>query len=99
MNQRPEIVRAFLTEMTRVKDWARTRPAEVNRMLAEQTGIALGAIEKAESRRNRYDTRPITDELIAEQQAIADRYTELGLLPHKIDVRDSVTSVSFGGKD
>ncbi|QJX01133.1 Alkanesulfonate ABC transporter substrate-binding protein SsuA [Frigoriglobus tundricola] len=97
--KRPEVVRAFLTELTRVKDWAKERPGEVNRMLADQTGIALGAIEKAESRRNRYDTGPITDALVAEQQTIADRYVQLGLLPHKIDVRAAVVIIPFGGKE
>jgi sulfonate transport system substrate-binding protein len=97
--QRPEVVRAFLDELTRVKDWARERPGDVNRMLADQTGIAIGAIETAESRRNRYDTKPFTDALAAEQQAIADRYVELGLLPHKIDVRAAVANIPFGGKE
>jgi sulfonate transport system substrate-binding protein len=96
---RPDVVRAFFTELVRVKDWAKVRPGEVNRMLADQTGIALGAVEKAESRRNRYDTGPITDALVAEQQALADRYVELGLLPHPIDVRAAVVSIPFGGKE
>ncbi|MDY3555015.1 aliphatic sulfonate ABC transporter substrate-binding protein [Gemmata sp. JC717] len=96
---RPEVVRTFLTELARVKGWAKDRPGEVNRMLADQTGIAIGAIEKAEGRRNRYDTGPITDALVAEQQAIADRYVELGLLPHTIDVRAAVANVPFGGKE
>jgi sulfonate transport system substrate-binding protein len=99
VSQRPEIVRVFLAEMRRVKDWAKTRPGEVNLMLAEQTGIALGAIEKAESRRNRYDTRPITDDVISEQQGIADRYLELGLLPHSIIVRDAVAFIPFDIKE
>jgi len=97
--QRPDVLRAFLTELTRVKDWAKDRPAEVNRLLADQTGIAIGAIEKAESRRNRYDTGPITEALIAEQQTIADRYVELGLLPNTIDVRAAVSRLPFGGKE
>ncbi|OWK40147.1 aliphatic sulfonate ABC transporter substrate-binding protein [Fimbriiglobus ruber] len=98
-DRRPEVVRDFLTELTRVKDWAKVRTAEVNRMLADQTGIALGAVEKAESRRNRYDTGPITDELVTEQQLLADRYVELGLLPHKIDVKTAVVRIPFGGKE
>jgi sulfonate transport system substrate-binding protein len=99
VEKRPEVIRAFLTELTRVKDWAKERPGEINRMLAEQTGIALGAVEKAESRRNRYNTGPLTPKLIAEQQAIADRYVELGLLPHRIDVQAAVANISFAQKE
>jgi sulfonate transport system substrate-binding protein len=97
--QRPDVLQIFLNELTRVKDWAKSRPGEVNRMLADQTGIALSAVEKAESRRNRYDTVPMSEELAAEQQAIADRYVDLGLLPHKIDVRSAITRVSFGTQE
>ncbi|MBP3954116.1 aliphatic sulfonate ABC transporter substrate-binding protein [Gemmata sp. G18] len=97
--ERPEVVRTFLAELTRVKEWAKERPGEVNRLLADQTGIAIGAIERAEGRRNRYDTGPITDALVAEQQAIADRYVELGLLPHRIDVRDAVARTPIGAKE
>jgi sulfonate transport system substrate-binding protein len=44
----------------------------------------------AEERRNRYDTEPVSVDLIASQQALADRYLQLGLLPKRIDVKAAV---------
>lgn len=89
----PAVVETFFRAMKRAKEWAQARKPEVARLLSDQTGIALPAVELAESRRNRYETGPITAELIAEQQAIADRYVELGLIPAKIDVRAAVADL------
>ncbi len=86
----PQRLKDFLSELVHVKSWAKARPNEVNRFLAAETGIALGAVSLAEARRNRYDTEAMTPELIASQQSLADRYLELGLLPKKIDVRAAV---------
>lgn len=91
-------ITAFFRELTGAKDWAKDRRVEVTRLLAEQTGIAPAAVDLAESRRSRYDTVPINDELIAEQQTLADRYFELGLLAKAIDVRAAVHLESYSVK-
>lgn len=93
---KPDAVRVFFRAMTQAKEWAQARRPEVARLLAAQTGIDLAAVELGEGRRNRYNTGPITDELIAEQQAIADRYVELGLISGKIDVRAAVAELPPG---
>ncbi|MBN9523876.1 aliphatic sulfonate ABC transporter substrate-binding protein [bacterium] len=92
-----DVVRAFVAELVRVKNWARARPDEVNRLLAEQTGLAAAAVALAESRRNRYDTGPVTPDLVRDQQALADRYADLGLLPHRIEVQAAVADIPVGG--
>jgi sulfonate transport system substrate-binding protein len=86
----PQILKEFLNELEHIKSWARARPDEVNRFLADETGIPLRAIAVAEARRDRYDTESVSGELIASQQSLADRYLELGLLPKRIDVKAAV---------
>jgi len=76
--------------LKQVKVWAKARPDEVNRFLAADTGIPIGAVAVAEARRKRYDTQAVTGELIQSQQSLADRYLELGLLPKRIDVKAAV---------
>ena len=46
--------------------------------LPAETGIPLDAVAMAEERHNRYDTEPVSADLIASQQALADRYLQLG---------------------
>ncbi|HEX4611280.1 MAG TPA: aliphatic sulfonate ABC transporter substrate-binding protein [Urbifossiella sp.] len=98
-DDRRDVVRVFLGELARVKTWAKARPDEVNRMLAQQTGMDPAVVALAEARRNRYDTGPVTAELVADQQALADRYAKIGLLPHRIDIRSAVADIPFGGTD
>lgn len=86
----PDLLKEFLADLNRMKDWAKSRPADVIRLMVKETGIPEKAIALAESRRNRYDTEPLTEALIAQQQAIADRYLDLQVLPRRIDVRAAV---------
>ncbi len=86
----PQLLKDFLTELSNMQVWAKQRPGEVNKFLSDETGIPVAAVALAESRRNRYETEPITEDLIASQQSLADRYLELGLLPKHIDVRKAV---------
>ncbi|HWL09791.1 MAG TPA: aliphatic sulfonate ABC transporter substrate-binding protein, partial [Planctomicrobium sp.] len=93
----PERLTEFLNELSRVKTWADNHAEDVNRFLSRETGISLEAIALAESRLIRYDAQPVTDELIASQQSLADRYFELKLLPRRIDVREAVLHLPFEG--
>jgi sulfonate transport system substrate-binding protein len=86
----PQRLQEFLSELESIKTWAKAHHAEVNRFLAAETGIPLDAVAMAEERRNRYDTEPVSVDLIASQQALADRYLQLGLLPKRIDVKAAV---------
>jgi sulfonate transport system substrate-binding protein len=69
--------------------WAGTHRVEVARSLNEATGVELPALERAVNRLNLTVT-PITDEIAANQQVIADRFFALGLVPKHVNVRDIV---------
>lgn len=88
--RQPKRLAEFRSAVTDVKDWAKSRPDELSQYLSDATGIPRKAIELAESRRNRYDTEEFSDALVASQQALADRFLAIGLLPKKIDVRGAV---------
>jgi sulfonate transport system substrate-binding protein len=94
IESQPGLLKDFLSELEQVKSWAKARPDEVNGFLSTETGIPLRAVALAESRRNRYETQALTEDLIASQQSLADRYFEDGLLPKKIDVRSAVFTLA-----
>ena len=54
-------------------------------LLAEQTGLDAAILRSVEERRV-YGLESVTEEIIADQQALADIFFELGLIPAKIDV-------------
>jgi sulfonate transport system substrate-binding protein len=96
--KQPQDVKAFLTEMERIKGWAKVNSNEVNHFLSADTGIPLPAVELAESRRNRYETQPMSAALIEAQQSLADRYFAIGLLPQKIAVNAAVLGGAQEGR-
>jgi sulfonate transport system substrate-binding protein len=69
--------------------WADTHHGEVAKAQAEATGVDIEAIRRFVDRSN-YRVVPVDDEVVKAQQAVADRYARLGLIPKPINVSDIV---------
>jgi sulfonate transport system substrate-binding protein len=85
----PDIVAAINGELAKLAVWADSHRDEVARANAEATGIALPVWQRAVER-SQYRVTPLDDRVIADQQAVADRFHRLGLIPTKVAVRDIV---------
>lgn len=84
----PELVRAVLEEYQALSEWEAKNPEESARLSAQSSGIAYEALLKAEQRLS-FGLKPITPELLAEQQAIADAFRALELIPKDIRTADA----------
>jgi sulfonate transport system substrate-binding protein len=69
--------------------WANQHHEEVARAQAEATGVDLDAIRRFVDRSN-YRVIPVDDEVLRSQQAVADRFARLGLIPKPIKVSEIV---------
>jgi sulfonate transport system substrate-binding protein len=69
--------------------WADQNHEEVARAQAEATGVDIKAIRRFVDRSN-YRVVPIDDEVIKSQQAVADRFSRLGLIPKPVQVAEIV---------
>lgn len=85
----PELVRAVLAETGRTDGWAEKHQAEVAALLAPRTGLPLDVLHVALARLG-YGVGPITPDVVASQQHIADTFFRAGVLPKKISVREAV---------
>jgi sulfonate transport system substrate-binding protein len=85
----PDVLREVIAELTRVAEWAEAHRPEVAAALAEVTGVALEHQQRAVAR-TRYAVTPVTEDVVRSQQAIADEFARLGLIPKAINVRDAV---------
>jgi sulfonate transport system substrate-binding protein len=77
--------RAFASEGV----WAGDHREEVAKAQADATGVDLEAIRRFVNRSN-YRVVPVDAEIVASQQAVADRFARIGLIPKPVNVSDIV---------
>ncbi|PIF08671.1 sulfonate ABC transporter substrate-binding protein [Janthinobacterium sp. 13] len=85
----PEILRIVLDEVAKVDDWGRNNPDEVATILAAQTGLGKDVVALAASR-YAYGVKPVSVDVIASQQRVADAFSSLKLIPKPIVVKDAL---------
>jgi sulfonate transport system substrate-binding protein len=69
--------------------WAEAHRDEVAKSLSAVTGIPID-IQTVAANRSSFAVGPITDDIVATQQGVADRFFKLGLIPKQIAIRDIV---------
>jgi sulfonate transport system substrate-binding protein len=85
----PKIVDEALAGLAEAANWAESNRGEVAKTLAAVTGVSLDAQIIAADRAS-FPFGRVTNEIIAAQQAVADRFHKLGLIPKPIVVREAV---------
>lgn len=85
----PETVSTVVEQLAVAADWADKNRDMVAAALHEVTGVPLEAQTLA-ANRAKFGIFPITEEIIANQQATADRFHKLGLIPNSIKIADAV---------
>ncbi len=85
-DRRPDVVKIVLEELGKVDDWGKKNRREMAAFLAPAFGLDVPTIERVALGYG-YGVALISPGVIAEQQKIADTFTELKLIPKKLDVR------------
>ena len=85
----PEVVAAILRAIAEVDSWAAGNGAAVAAELAASVGIPAPVLAVALDRLS-YGVAPLDPQTIADQQAVADAFHALGLLPKPLRVADAV---------
>jgi NitT/TauT family transport system substrate-binding protein/sulfonate transport system substrate-binding protein len=79
------VIEAVVDELGKVAAWSNTHRPEVAQLLTDGTGVPLAAMQRAVAR-STYAIGPLTDEVVAQQQQVADRFYRLSLIPAPIAV-------------
>jgi len=88
----PETAKQVIDELSRLSDWANQHQEEAAAILSKSTGLD-SAIWQTTLTRLPYGAKRMTPQVFAEQQALADTFTRIGLLPVKVDVRSATWSL------
>jgi len=84
----PEIVHILLEEIDKIDQWGKQNPKEVAKFISPLIGIELPVVEVAAQRLS-YGVKPVTPEVLAAQQKIADKFFELKLVPKQVRIADA----------
>lgn len=84
-----DILQPLLHALQQTGHYIDTERAQAARHLAGELGLPSPALEQALARR-RHRTQLMDNQVIRDQQTIADRFYALGLLPRPIHVRDAI---------
>ncbi|NIK77747.1 sulfonate transport system substrate-binding protein [Paenibacillus castaneae] len=85
----PDIVQILLEEANKIDVWSKDHPKELAEKLSPQLGIDVESLQLAAGRRS-YGVQKIDEDLIKGQQAIADTFHSLELIPKVIDINDAI---------
>lgn len=83
------IVDIVIDELAKVDAWGTANPKEVAAILSAQTGLEPAVVELAASR-YAYGVKPVSPQVIQEQQKVADTFAALKLIPKPIVVREAL---------
>jgi sulfonate transport system substrate-binding protein len=86
----PKVVEVVMAVLSETGAQAKRDPKATADFLAEKLGITPAVMERSELRKQRYFAQPITTEVVNEQQAAANIFLRLGLMPKAIRVADIV---------
>lgn len=87
----PELIKTILEEVNNAGKWADANPREVAEIIARDVKLDLDTLEKI-VRRRRATLRPITNEILAGQQEIADLFYEQKIINKPIKVKEKALS-------
>lgn len=86
----PEVVVAILDVVQDAVEWARENPEDHAAVLEAQTGVPAEVWLAIKAVNPVYDLEPIYDDIVVGQQAVADIFYSLELIPEAVDVRSVV---------
>jgi sulfonate transport system substrate-binding protein len=88
-NANVQHTRDVIAGLAEAARWAEAHRDAVANALAAVTGVPL-EVQTVAANRASFAIGPVTEEIIDTQQAVADRFFKLGLIPKRIAVRDIV---------
>jgi sulfonate transport system substrate-binding protein len=89
----PQLVTGVIGVLAQTANWAESHRDQVGRVLAAITGVDLD-IQTIAAQRSSFAIGKLTDDIVATQQAVADRFFRLGLIPRQIAVREAIWTES-----
>lgn len=84
----PQVIRAVFEDSVEKGQWVKANLRQAAELVAPVQGLPVDVAELS-LRRYEFNVKPLTDDVIAQQQKIADTFFDLKLIPKAISVKDA----------
>lgn len=89
VEQSPQLVSALLEQVKLTGKWASEHQKEVSTLLTQQTGVPADIVATW-MQRSRFGATPVTPDIIANQQRVADLFYQQKLIPKAVNIASRV---------
>ena len=89
VTQHPTVINTLIEEVRAVGEWSQANPQEVTDQVAPLLGLPAD-ITLTSVKRQGYGAAPLTPEVVAAQQKIADAFQALKLIPKPLSIKDVI---------
>jgi sulfonate transport system substrate-binding protein len=86
----PQVLNALFEELTRADAYVQNNRKEAAQLIADFSGLSLATVHLFISRRPRSPVGPISPQIVADQQRVADAFHKLELIPRPVKVGEIV---------
>ncbi len=86
----PQALLVLFEELTRADAYVQSHRKEAAQLVADFSGLSLATVHLFISRRPRSPVGPISAQITADQQRVADAFLSLGLIPRPVNVAEIV---------
>lgn len=90
VDKHPDLVKAILEEQKKDEDWAKSNRKETAKILETATGVKSETWEWSFQRRPNFGVVYMDDQIVKEQQEMADLFFNLKLIPKPVQINDAV---------
>ncbi|SHN35935.1 sulfonate transport system substrate-binding protein [Duganella sacchari] len=89
VEQSPQLVSALLEQVKLTGKWASEHQKEVSTLLTQQTGVPADIVATW-MQRSRFGATPVTPDIVANQQRVADLFYQQKLIPKAVNIASRV---------
>ncbi|ENU81647.1 hypothetical protein F975_00256 [Acinetobacter sp. ANC 3789] len=87
----PQVFNTVVKELNQTTEWVKTHQDDAAKLLEKPTGLDYSVLKTSISRMG-FGVTPISSQVIAEQQQVADAFYQQKLIPNQIHIQDAILS-------
>ena len=85
----PDILKTVVQTLNQTSDWVKTHPDDAAKLLEKPTGLEFDVLKRSTSRMG-FGIQPLSEQVIKEQQNMANAFYAQKLIPKQLNIQDAI---------